>query len=77
MTPYFHQARNYLLQATDWTQLPDVDLTQEQKNAWAAYRQLLRELTINSNWPAPPEKIIIYGDTPWWLDGQTRMEINI
>lgn len=77
MWPYFKQARNYLLQATDWTQLPDVELTQEEKDAWTAYRQSLRELTMGGKWPVPPEKIIIYGDPPWWLDPQTRMEINL
>jgi hypothetical protein len=77
MLPYFKIPRDYLLQATDWTQLPDVDLTQEQKDAWAAYRQSLREVTMGSKWPTPPEKIIIRGDSPWWLDMETRMEINL
>lgn len=77
MTPHFKVARDYLLQATDWTQLPDVNLTEEQKDAWAAYRQELRVVTDNGMWPTPPEKIIVRGELPWWLDIQTRMEINL
>ena len=50
-----------LLQLTDWTQLPAVDLTQEEKNAWAVYRQSLRDIDksssfFNAPWPVPPSK---------------------
>jgi len=41
--------RNQLLTASDWTQLPDVPL--ETKEAWAAYRQALRDLTDHVNFP--------------------------
>lgn len=34
--------RDEKLQASDWTQLPDVPLTAEQKAAWVSYRQELR-----------------------------------
>ena len=49
--------RNALLAASDWTQLPDVPL--ETKEAWAAYRQALRDITeqpdpFNIVWPTPP-----------------------
>lgn len=49
--------RNRLLQASDWTQLPDVPLTT--KEPWAAYRQALRDITeqpdpFNITWPAVP-----------------------
>lgn len=49
--------RNQLLQASDWTQLPDVPLAT--KDAWAAYRQSLRDVTsqpdpFNIVWPVPP-----------------------
>jgi hypothetical protein len=37
--------RDYILKDTDWTQLPDVPLTPEQKTAWATYRQALRDIT--------------------------------
>lgn len=49
--------RDRLLQASDWTQLPDVPLAT--KEAWAAYRQALRDVTdqpdpFNIIWPTPP-----------------------
>lgn len=51
--------RNSLLQASDWTQLPDVPL--ETKQAWATYRQALRDITtqegypFNIIWPTKPD----------------------
>lgn len=36
--------RNKLLAESDWTQLPDVALTEQAKSAWAEYRQNLRDL---------------------------------
>lgn len=51
--------RNLLLQESDWTQLPDVPL--ETKQAWATYRQALRDITsqegypFNVIWPTKPE----------------------
>lgn len=44
-------ARNQLLSNTDWTQLPDSPLTVEQKAEWATYRQALRDLSEDENWP--------------------------
>jgi hypothetical protein len=49
--------RDRRLQASDWTQLPDVPLAT--KDAWAAYRQALRDITeqpdpFNITWPAVP-----------------------
>jgi hypothetical protein len=50
--------RNTCLQQSDWTQLPDVPLST--KEAWAAYRQELRDITLqegypeNVAWPTPP-----------------------
>lgn len=51
------QKRNQLLQASDWTQLPDVPI--QTKEAWAIYRQALRDVTLqpdpfNITWPQPP-----------------------
>jgi hypothetical protein len=37
--------RNRLLANSDWTQLPDTDLTAEQRTAWSTYRQELRDIT--------------------------------
>lgn len=50
--------RDGLLFASDWTQLPDVP--QSVKDAWAPYRQALRDITTqpgfprNIVWPVPP-----------------------
>ena len=50
--------RNRMLQASDWTQLPDVPLPT--KEAWATYRQALRDIPAQAGfpvgvvWPAPP-----------------------
>ena len=50
--------RNSLLSACDWTQVADAPVDRE---AWAAYRQALRDVTLqdgfplNIIWPNPPE----------------------
>ena len=49
--------RDRRLQASDWTQLPDVPLAT--KEAWASYRQALRDITeqtdpFNITWPEAP-----------------------
>ena len=36
--------RNNLLAASDWTQLPDAPLNDEQRSAWKLYRDTLRDL---------------------------------
>jgi len=41
-----HQ-RNHLLAASDWTQLIDSPLDETARDAWAVYRQALRDLTDN------------------------------
>ncbi len=43
--------RHNLLVDSDWTQLPDSPLTDTDKQAWAIYRQQLRDLPANPNWP--------------------------
>lgn len=43
--------RNALLASSDWTQLPDVPLSVEQKSDWAAYRQQLRDITSQTGFP--------------------------
>lgn len=51
--------RDELLRASDWTQLPDVPLATKQ--AWATYRQALRDITAQESypfsviWPTKPE----------------------
>jgi hypothetical protein len=56
----FRARRDEKLTACDWTQLPDAQLTEEQRAAWVAYRQALRDLpdTADDNgwvqWPEEP-----------------------
>ena len=52
------EQRIQLLQACDWTQIADYDLGAD-RDAWAAYRQALRDLADAPNpfdltWPQPP-----------------------
>jgi len=49
----FREIRDSLLSQSDWTQLPDVSLTEEQKIAWTIYRQELRDLPENITDPKP------------------------
>ena len=60
---HIRTARRALLSGSDWTQVADAPLTTEEKNAWAEYRQALRDLTttytevVNASdivWPVPP-----------------------
>ena len=54
--------RNQYLSKTDWTQIPDSPLSEDQRTAWANYRKSLRDLTdhenfphlSNSDWPTQP-----------------------
>lgn len=52
--------RDRLLTACDWTQMPDVPFTDEQRAAWAEYRQALRDIPETTSdmaaveWPAAP-----------------------
>lgn len=43
--------RASLLLSSDWTQLADSPLTTEQKSAWAAYRQALRDVPSQAGFP--------------------------
>lgn len=56
--------RNRLLSLSDWTQIPDAPLSTDMKNAWAGYRQELRDITSDLegvsgiqfvNWPDTPQ----------------------
>jgi hypothetical protein len=47
--------RNARLAACDWTQLVDAHLSQDKKDAWAAYRQALRDLPDVISDPTAPE----------------------
>lgn len=43
--------RNTLLKESDWTQYPDSPLSAEQKQAWATYRQALRDIPSQAGFP--------------------------
>jgi len=45
------EERNFLLAQSDWTQMPDATLTDQQKTAWQTYRQALRDITDHANFP--------------------------
>ena len=53
--------RDFKLIQSDWTQLSDVTLSPEQLTLWKEYRQQLRDITLQSNfpnniiWPEKPE----------------------
>lgn len=52
--------REELLYKSDWTQIPNGPLTLAQQEAWATYRQELRDIPAQSGypfnviWPTPP-----------------------
>ena len=43
--------RDTLLSQTDWTQMNDSPLSNEDKTAWATYRQELRDISDLDAWP--------------------------
>lgn len=43
--------RNSLLSASDWTQMADVPLGPTEKQAWAVYRQALRDIPAQPKFP--------------------------
>jgi len=45
------EQRNQLLADSDWTQMNDSPLSNEDKTAWATYRQTLRDITADESWP--------------------------
>ena len=56
--------RNALLQETDWTQLPDSPLSDDDKLFYREYRQELRDITKYGNiedveWPVDPYKDLL------------------
>lgn len=55
----FRTERNMRLFNSDYTQLPDVNLTEAQVEAWRVYRQELRDITDGlvwntTTWPVKP-----------------------
>lgn len=56
------QQRTRLLQESDWTRLDDTNLSPEQKEAWAFYRQALRNL---------PQQVEQISDDVFFTPGQS------
>jgi hypothetical protein len=52
--------RNALLNESDWSQVPDNSLTENQRESWRQYRQELRDIT--DKYPNP--KNIVFPDLP-------------
>lgn len=48
------------LAASDWTMLPDAPLLPLQKAAWAVYRKLLRDVTLQPTFP----RMVLWPDPP-------------
>ena len=67
--------RNRRLAACDFTQLADAHLSQEKKDAWAAYRQELRDLPdevtdpTQVEWPLDPTQVAQVAPTGSRLNG--------
>lgn len=59
---FLRSERKKKLNRSDWTQMPDVDLSSTEKTEWANYRQALRDITesfqsVNDEgfaWPTEP-----------------------
>lgn len=56
--------RNAKLSATDWTQVADSPVD---KDAWAAYRQNLRDITNQASFPLD----VVWPKDPNWVEPQT------
>lgn len=52
------QKRDKLLTDCDYTQMPDSPLSEAEKDAWKAYRQELRDITLDALFLTAPEQII-------------------
>lgn len=58
---YVTRQRNAMLYQSDWTQIPGNPLSVEKQQEWAYYRQSLRDITMQPNypfdinWPVQPE----------------------
>lgn len=55
---WVRKPRDFELARSDWTQLPDAPLSQSKKAEWAAYRQQLRDMTVQYANIQDPSEII-------------------
>lgn len=60
----FRMIRNYKLLSSDWTQIPDAPITEDQKLAWKNYRQQLRDLPENIS---DPKRLVLDENHPDWI----------
>ena len=59
-----HRLRKFTM--SDWTQLADTSLTPEEKAAWGAYRQALRDMTDNIDFSLVKSHLgIVWPVAPW------------
>lgn len=56
------QRRNQTLQESDWTQQPDIPMSDELRAQWATYRQALRDLPASVGTPVP--ETVTFPDKP-------------
>lgn len=54
--------RNEFLQECDWTQQPDIPMSDELRAEWATYRQSLRDLPASVGTPVP--ETVTFPDKP-------------
>lgn len=59
---YVRAYRNALLKESDWTQLSDNALSETQKEKWAQYRQSLRDISLQGNFPDVEWPVLSYDD---------------
>jgi hypothetical protein len=75
------EMREVLLKESDWTQMPDVPLSEEIKNDWRIWRQQIRDITNTVSYPlqytVPLPEPPVTGRPPSWdnwdLDVQERL----
>jgi hypothetical protein len=60
----FRDLRNRRLMESDWSQLPDISLSNTEKQKWATYRQQLRDLPQNITDPKP---LVLDPNHPEWI----------
>jgi hypothetical protein len=61
-------AREYRLLKTDWTQMPDSPLSDEDKAAWATYRTALRNMTDQDIESMTSPEQLVWPEMPFPID---------
>lgn len=69
--------RNSLLKQSDWTQIPDVPLSDNARELWQKYRQYLRDITDNSEWYTNDFFVVDFPKTPYeYVDLYPNKEVE-